>query len=225
MVKRALVQRRPWLMVALLFGVSWWFIDGGGMPGTYQIAWKGAGVGALALYAFQRHLKLDGTLIAAAMAFAAMGDMALELMTEVGGALFAISHVFAIWLYQRNRRARLAFSQKLFAIVLMVAVPVITWLLTMGQAGQGLVTVYSVLVAGMAAMAWTSRFPRYRVGFGALLFVLSDLILFASGGAGEGMPLLAKLVWPLYFTGQVMIVTGVVSQLRKERGAVASAEG
>jgi uncharacterized membrane protein YhhN len=35
----------------------------------------------------------------------------------------------------------------------------------------------------MAAAAWSSRFPRYRVGAGAVLFVISDWLIFSRMGS------------------------------------------
>ena len=67
----------------------------------------------------------------------------------------------------------------------------------------------------MRAARWISRFPRYRVGVGTLLFVASDLMIIARE-AGRFDPTVADwMVWPLYYIGQIMIATGVVQTLRK----------
>ena len=75
---------------------------------------------------------------------------------------------------------------------------------------------YSLFVAAMAAAAWASRFPRYRTGIGAMMFLASDLFIFA--GEGEVLPkdVTMWLVWPLYFAGQALIAWGVVRTLGKE---------
>jgi len=44
------------------------------------------------------------------------------------------------------------------------------------------VAVYSLGLALMAATAWTSRFPRFRVGIGAVMFLVSDLLIFGRMG-------------------------------------------
>jgi len=69
----------------------------------------------------------------------------------------------------------------------------------------------------MAALAWTSRFPRYRVGLGAVLFVVSDLLIFSRFGplAGSGVPDL--MVWPTYFAAQALIAWGVVQVLSSDQ--------
>ena len=54
------------------------------------------------------------------------------------------------------------------------------------------------------------------MGLGTLLFVVSDLAIFARE-AGRIDPELADwIVWPLYYVGQLMIATGVVQTLRNK---------
>ena len=67
----------------------------------------------------------------------------------------------------------------------------------------------------MAATAWLSRFGRYRVGTGAVLFVVSDWLIFSRMGAIDLAPLPDLLIWPLYYFGQFLIATGVVQALRR----------
>lgn len=223
MPRRALIDRRPWLLASLFFGMSWWFVAGSAMPGLHQIAWKGAAVGLLAVYAAQRHLGRDGTMMAAVMALSAAGDMALELYDLAAALLFAMAHGVAIALYARHRRPRLTPSQKACAITLLIGTPLIAYLLLVGSAERVAATGYALLLGAMAAMAWSSRFSRYRVGAGAVLFVASHLLLLAAAGtplsAAPGAPVVGRLVWPLYYTGQLLICTGVIAQLLRERRA------
>ena len=67
----------------------------------------------------------------------------------------------------------------------------------------------------MAGAAWTSSFSRYRVGIGAVLFVISDLLIFARMGVLAQSPLPDLLIWPLYYFGQFLIATGVVGELQR----------
>ena len=66
-----------------------------------------------------------------------------------------------------------------------------------------------------AASAWASAFPRYRVGAGAVLFLVSDLLLFAELGPLQGSIVPQIMVWPLYYLGQFLIATGIAQTLRK----------
>ena len=149
-----------------------------------------------------------------ALAFGAAGDIALELSFIIGGTLFAIAHLFAIALYLRNRRASLERSQILTAATLILLTPVIVAAITYPLPNWGLATAYTALVGAMAAAAWTSAFPRYRVGIGAILFVASDLMIFAREGGLLDDAGASWAVWPLYYAGQFLIATGVVQTLR-----------
>ena len=66
----------------------------------------------------------------------------------------------------------------------------------------------------MAATAWASRFSRYHVGIGAVLFVISDLLIFAEFGPLAESTIPSLLIWPLYYAGQFLICTGIIQTLR-----------
>lgn len=211
---RALIEKRPWLVASLVAGVSYWLAAKGQVPGLWLIVWKGAGVALLAVYAWVHHPSRDAHLLALIMALGAVGDMALEVFFIGGAAAFLLGHLVAIAFYLRHRRNYLAASQKSAAIATLIGVPLISWQLTHAMD----VTLYALGLAGMAAAAWLSNFPRYRVGVGAMMFVASDLLIFAQMGPLAHSALPGMLIWPLYYFGQFLICTGVIATLRK-RGA------
>ncbi|WP_422343842.1 lysoplasmalogenase [Parasphingorhabdus sp.] len=215
-MKRAIIESRPYLLLSLLFGISYFFIKDSDFPGMYLMFWKGAAVGFLAVYALRRSHNFEGKLIAAVMAFGAFGDMLIEIDLMAGAGSFIVGHCIAIWLYARHRREKTAFSQKMFAILLVPVTMFIAWSLPFDRTEALGLAVYSLFLAVMAAMAWTSSFPRYRVGIGALLFVMSDLFIFAEMGFLQETPIPSLAIWPLYYVGQFLIVTGIVRTLRKE---------
>ena len=131
-----------------------------------------------------------------------------------GALAFAAGHLVAIYLYSRHRRAETVVSQRILGWMLVLFVPLISWQLT-HDAG---VAVYGLILGCMAAMAWTSAFPRYRVGLGAIFFVISDLLIFAEMGPLAGQAWVGPAIWLLYFGGQVMIATGVVRALSARAG-------
>ncbi len=216
MVKRAFVESRPYLLLSLIFGISYFFIRDSSVPGLYQMLWKGAGVAFLALYALRRHPSFDAKLLAAVMAFGSLGDMLIEIDLIWGAIAFIGGHIVAIWLYLRNRRESVSFSQKSFAILLIPFTVFIAWLLPGDRGLAAGIAIYALFLAVMAAMAWTSSFSRYRVGAGALMFVVSDLLIFAREGALAESVIPWLLIWPLYYFGQFLICTGVIQTLRKD---------
>ncbi|MEM8694522.1 MAG: lysoplasmalogenase family protein [Pseudomonadota bacterium] len=208
------------LLLSLFAGLSYYLAAQFMTPSNLLIAWKGVGVGLLALWAAIQARSLDGWLIALVMALGATGDVALEAvgMTQ-GGIAFMAGHLAAIILYLRNRRAETSVSQKLLAVLV---VPVTIWLAWALPADRSVATdiaLYATPLAFMAGLAWISRFSRYLTGIGAILFVISDLLIFARMGPLAGSLLPGLLVWPLYFTGQAMIAMGVVRTLADDRAA------
>lgn len=218
-MKSAFAESRPFLLLSLLFGISYFFVKDSNIPGVYLIAWKGAGVGFLAIYALVRLHRLDGKIVGGIMALGAIGDMALEYDLVLGAASFMAGHLLAIAFYSRFRRHKLGFSQKVFAILLVPLVVLIAWTLPADRSAAAAVGVYGLVLAAMTAMAWTSRFSRYQVGAGAILFLISDLLIFARMGPLETSPIPDLLVWPSYYFGQFMIATGIVRTLRHEMAA------
>jgi uncharacterized membrane protein YhhN len=212
MPSRALVDHRPWLLAGVIAAVAYYVLQDTIKVEPIEIAIKGAGVGFLAIYALRRAPGADGMILTLALALSALADMALELWFEAGGALFAASHLVAIVLYVRNRRENPSPSQRLLGLALLIAVPAFSYVLS----GDPMIGFYAITLGAMAAAAWTSRFPRYRVGIGTLLFVVSDWLIFSRFGTFDFAPLPDLLIWPLYFAGQLMIATGVVQTLRGE---------
>jgi len=98
---------------------------------------------------------------------------------------------------------------------MLVLIPVIAFMLPTERAAAPGITLYSAGLAAMTAAAWTSSFPRYRVGLGAVMFAVSDLLIFSRMGPLAQSPLPDLLIWPLYYFGQFLICVGVVGELRR----------
>ena len=204
------------LMLALVAGLSFYASNWlGQIPEPALWAWKGAGVAVLAFWAALNARALDGWLIALVMAAGAAGDVLIDAVSlEAGAIAFLVGHLIAMLLYWRNIRPSPSSSQLILAIVLVPAVIWIAWSLPADRDAAPGVALYSAGLALMGALAWISRFPRYRTGIGAMLFVASDLLIFARIGPFEQSMLPGLLIWPLYFLGQAMIAVGVVGTLR-----------
>lgn len=210
-----LAHKRPWLLASLAFGLTYplsWQFD---MPELLSIVWKMGGVGLLTGYALRRHHSGEFLLLAAVMAFWALGDGLLELDMIWGAIAFATGHVVAIGLFLRHRRVKPTRSQMLLAIAVFVLAPDIAYFLP-GDRSFGIqAAVYTLFVAAMAGCAWNSNFPRYRVGLGAMAFVASDLLIFARAGVLAEAGWVSLAIWMLYYGGVLMIATGVVTTLVK----------
>lgn len=209
-----------WLVIAsIAFGVAYMPMLGFGLPRGVEIASKGACVGLLALAAVTIARGRDGWLLVAVMGFGALGDVLLDALGMTQGALaFIAAHIAAITLYFTNRRPALSPSQRLLALFVVPLGVAISWSLPADRAAAGGVALYALFVAAMAGTAWASRFPRYRTGIGAMMFLVSDLLIFARMGPLAGSLWVGWGVWLLYYFGQLLIWIGVSQTLRAEQG-------
>jgi uncharacterized membrane protein YhhN len=218
MAREALIEQRPWLLASIAAATAFYFLrDNPVGEGLWGLVAKGASVGLLAIYVVMRvpqgRRGADGALLVTALALASAGDVAIELDFLIGGALFAAAHCVAVALYLKNRHKRPSPTQKAIGLALLIGTPLVSYILS----GEGQIAVYGAFLGAMAAAAWMSHYPRYRVGTGAVLFVLSDWLIFARMGTINLEPLPTVLIWPLYYAGQLMIATGIVQCLRGEQ--------
>jgi len=203
------------LWAALVGGISYvagWFLD---IPPGLSTAWKGTGVGLLAVYAALNARSLDGWLLAVVLAFGCLGDVLLETHGLIVGALaFLAGHLTAIWLYLKNRRPETAPRHWAIAALLFVVITGVAFLLPPDRAGAPGIALYAAGLAAMTGAAFVSRFPRALVFAGALMFAVSDLLIFLRTGrpALDTFPM-GLAVWGLYFAGQALIAVGGVRTL------------
>ena len=205
------------LTAAIVAGVSYLATDYLTLSPAQSLAWKGAGVGLLAVFAALRARSFDGWLVFAVMAAGAAGDVLLGATGfVVGGGAFLVGHLIAVRLYLKGRRQVLSWPDRLFAGALIPTTVMCAFLLPADRGSAPGVAVYATGLSCMAASAWISRFPRDRVALGALMFLASDMLIFARSGPLAGQAWLGFGVWSLYFAGQALICIGVVGTLARE---------
>ena len=167
-------------------------------------------MGLLAIWVSNQGRTTDHRLLAAVLLLGATADMVLEVDFIAGAAIFAVGHVVAITLYVRNRRAKLGPRDVALAAIFVGGVIV----LASGLAGAEMaaaVGFYTLFLAAMAGTALLSRFPLAAAG--ALLFVVSDLLIFARMDRLAGVGWVSPVIWLCYFGGQAMIAWGVAAIL------------
>lgn len=215
-MEQDLAHKRPFLFISLIFGLTYplsFFIN---LPEPAIIIWKMGAVACLALYALRNHTRGSFAILASLLAFYALGDGLIQFDLMWGGIAFTIGHLIAIYLFTRYRRPKLTFSQKLLAAAIPIIVPFIGWgiMQVQGEAGWDAV-LYLLFISVMAALAWTSSFPRYRVGLGAIIFIISDLLIFARMGMSPEIFWLNLAIWYSYYFGVFLMTTGIVQTMRK----------
>ncbi|MEN2792397.1 lysoplasmalogenase [Sphingomonas oligophenolica] len=206
------LPRLPLFVVALIVGAGFWPASHAALPAALMLVWKGAGVALLAIWAGLAARERNGWLLAGVLAFGAAGDVLIDAVGLVAGAAaFLVGHVLAIFLYLSNRRGKSGVIAIGLAIAVLIAAE--AFVITRDPA----VLPYAIGLGGMAGTAWASRFPRGTVALGALMFVASDLLIFAHLKPAGGSIIPALLIWPLYFAGQALIAYGVVRTLEARK--------
>lgn len=211
--------RWAWFL-ALIGGLTYFYAVRSGLSGLPVSIWKTSGVALLALWAALNARVAEQYWIAIVFAFGAAGDFLLaEQGLLIGGAIFALGHFIAITFYLNHRRRKFSRSQTMFAWLVTPLSLFIAWQLTKSESSSlaGAAMTYTAIVALMTAAAWTSRFPRFRTGLGAVAFLVSDLFIFAGEGGALPKGVASLFIWPLYFGGQALIAWGVVSTMSAER--------
>ncbi len=201
----------PLFLAALIAGASYYAEYWLHVGGTPAIVWKGAGVGLLALWARGKAINQDGRMIGAVLALGALGDVLLEAQGMIAGAIaFLAGHLLASYLYLRHRRVPLA---NWIAPAVAAAVAALAWYVFRALPDPELLAVYVFGLALMTAAAVLSRLGAL-VAAGALLFFVSDWLIFLRMGPLAGSPVPGLLVWPTYFAGQALIAWGAVHAFR-----------
>lgn len=211
----------PLFWAALAIGSTYLYAVLAHASGPGIVLWKAGGVAMLALWAGMQARSTDGWMLAALLALGAAGDTLLETHgLETGAVAFALGHVVSIALYLRHRRANRSGSQKALALLVVpLSVWIVSHLLPASVPGAMGAWFYTGLVATMAATAWISRFSRLRVGVGAMMFLISDLLIFGRESGAVASSVAQWLIWPLYFGGQTLIAWGVAEYLRGRTSA------
>ena len=199
--------------MSLGFGLGYLLLWDRPLAPAAMIAAKGAGVGLLALAAATQARERDGWLLAAILALGAIGDVLLEISLAAGALAFAAGHVAAIALYLGNRRTPAGAADWVVAASIFGVGAVLPVLILGPRPEAAAFGAYALLLAGMAASAWLSRFPRPLVAVGALMFVVSDMLI-AVRMARE-MTALEPAIWLLYYFGQLLIYLGVSRNLAR----------
>jgi len=207
------------LVVAILYGGGW-YPDYG--PIISAII-KGSAVGLLALFVLISTQTLNHFILFLALSASVAGDTLLALPIEnsfiKGLTAFLAAQVLFIFLYVKNRlpledlsgvRVRAASLLWAFAAASLYFLYPHLEELTVP------VFVYTAALISMATAALLSKFPVKLVGFGALLFVVSDSIL----GARQFMTVpdfTRYIVWGTYYLAELLMMLGVMLTVERRR--------
>jgi uncharacterized membrane protein YhhN len=218
-------MRRVLLLVSIACGMAYAIF-----PGNPVL--KGGPVGALALLALVEREKPDAAVLALALAFGAAGDVLLDLdpgFFVFGLVAFLLGHLTYITLFLRNRvpgppgRLRIA----AVAAVVVYSAALSTWIVPSVGSLAVPVVFYICAITTMVSTAILARFEKAWVGWGAVLFLLSDSII-AVNKFKTPVPGHDYLIWSTYYAGQCGIALGFLESVgravrSRARGTAVSA--
>ncbi|MEM7243132.1 MAG: lysoplasmalogenase [Pseudomonadota bacterium] len=177
---------------------------------------KTASVFLLALYGI---VTFSPVFIIVALVLSSLGDFALTHKTDsaflTGLSFFALAHVFYFFEFMRFAPADiwvLIFDPSSLALLCLLVLAIA---LILPHAGALKIPVlgYMGIIAVMGIFGLALPDPFFWAIIGVVLFILSDFCLglerFRPNLSTVQKQWLARLVWPLYWCGQVLILIGI----------------
>ncbi|WP_404481083.1 hypothetical protein [Novosphingobium sp. BL-52-GroH] len=215
MPKRALIERRPWLLASMACAVAWVALRDSATPDLYLIALEAAPLVLLAVYAALRHRGNDTRSLAGMLALQGIGSALLDYAPLIALNALLVAYLIGLTMFLVHRRAVMDGGRKASALALTLGTPLLCFVAA-ERAGVGVPLFLGLALGGMAASAWISTFPRSRVGLGAALIVVGNVLgIAALGGVGVGLaPAIALVAWPILYIGNLVLATGVTGELR-----------
>lgn len=215
MPKRALIERRPWLLASMACAVARIALRDSATPGLYLVVLEAAPLLLLAVYAVLRHRGNDTRSLAGMLALQGIGSALMDYAPLLGLNALVVAYLLGLTMFLVHRRGVVDDGRKASALVLTLGTPLLCFFAA-ERAGVGVPLFLGLALGGMAASAWISTFPRARVGVGAALIVVGNILAIAAlGTGGDGVAsLIALAAWPLFYLGNLVLATGITGELR-----------
>lgn len=212
----ALPEKRPLLLVSVALAVACAFTSGEGTPQVYRMALGAAPLLMLAAYALVGRRTPDARPLAGMLVLAAVGSAFAEYSALIALNARLLGYLIGLGLFLRHRRIIMDSAGRVAAAALFLGTPVLLFVAA-DRADVGVPVFMGLALGGMAASAWISTFPRWRVGLGAGLIVLSEVLAIAA--SGDSTQVTPVGTWPLFYIGHLLLTIGVIAELvARERG-------
>lgn len=213
MPKRALIERRPWLFASILAAVAWLVLQGGPTPGVYLLILNAVPLLLLAVYAALRHRGRDTRMLAGMLVLEGLGSAMLDLAPLWALDVLVFAFLIGLGMFLSHRRLMPDAGRRVGAGALTLLTPALCYFAA-SRAGVPSPLFYGLALGGMAASAWVSTFPQGRVGLGAVLIVVAQVIGLVQMGAQDPAPVALLVDWALFYLGNLILATGVTGELR-----------
>lgn len=208
MPRRALIERRPWLLASIAIAAAGMWLHDPRTPGVYLMGLRAAPLCLLGVYALLRHQGRDTRMLAGMLVLEGAGSALALVFPLLGLNVLLFANLVGLALFLAHRRLQPDIPHRVGAGALVLLVPAICYYAAT-RAGTGAPLFFGLSLGGMAAAAWVSTFPQGRVGAGAVLIVFGSVL-----GLADSAGLAALAGWALFYLGNLVLATGVTGELR-----------
>ena len=208
MPRRALIERRPWLLASMALAAASLWLHDPRTPGVYLMGLRAVPLWLLGIYALLRHRGRDTRMLAGMLALAGAGSGLMLLFPLLGLNVLLFANFIGLGLFLAHRRLDPDAAHRVGAGALVLLVPALCFYAA-SRAGTSVPIFFGLSLGGMAAAAWISTFPQGRVGAGAVVIVFGSVLGLADSGG-----VAAVLGWGLFYLGNLVLATGVTGELR-----------
>ena len=115
--------------------------------------------------------------VAASLAAAAVGDMAIEFDLIAGAVAFFVYHTVALLLFLRHRGGPLESRDSLIFIALLLGTPFVAYFLPYDDGMRLPIAIYALALGAMAAGAWASDAPALQAATARLIATFLNMLL------------------------------------------------
>ena len=215
MPRRALIERRPWMLASMAAAVALaWAMLGQPAPGIQSMVLAFAALGLLAVYALLRHRGSDTRLLGLMLGLEGIGMALGEVYPGAARLVLMLGWLAGLSLFLSHRVPTPDMGRRIGAGALLILTPLLCWFAG-DRAGESVPLFYGLALGALAGAAWMSSFPQARVGIGGVMLVFSSVIGIARGPVVGPDPASALAVWVLFYLGNLVLATGVTGELRR----------
>lgn len=206
------------LAVSILTALVYWILRAQTAT-PFSLLLKWLAIASLAVLVWQQRQSWQETLLVVALCFHSVGDVLLDwdrtklFLPAVG--TFMVGHALYLVTFWPSRMALSALpvaKQTLVGTLVLYGIAMAAFIIPhLPKNMLAMVAVYMFVILAMAFVATCANFRNPWVIVGALLYVLSDSLI-AVNTFVRPLGAAAHLIWPLYYAGQLLIVTGFLNR-------------
>ncbi len=216
MPRRALVERRPWLLCSLAAALAHvaFLVSQTPVPGVYLLALEAVPFWLLGVYAVLRHKGHDTQLLAIMLGLEGVGGALLWLYPGLAQAAMMLGWFAGLSLFLSHRTMAPDINRRIGTGGLFLVTPLLCYFAAT-RVGLTMPLFYGLALGALAASAWMSTFVQSRVGVGGVLIVFGGVLQITVPDYLSGEAPQAALAWLALYIGNLVLATGVTGELRQ----------